>query len=111
MKEVSTDKYKFYCLVCGKPLNSHDGGLNNIKKHFNWTAHHAVMDQLKKQNKLPYTPAIQLLCPFQEQIIQAEVLMSKFLLQHNLPLAFAGHLGHLFRSVFRDSKISSGYSS
>ena len=53
MKKVLTDKYKFYFLLCGKFLTSHHGGLNDLKKNFNWPAHHVVVDQWKKQKKLP----------------------------------------------------------
>ena len=70
-----------------------------------------MADQWKKQKKLPYAPANQLLCPFQEQAIRAEVLTSNFLLQHNLPLATADHFVHLFINVFPGSKITSAYSS
>ena len=53
-----------------------------------------MADQWKKQKKLPYAPANQLLRPFQEQAIRADVLTSNFFLQHNIPLATADHFGH-----------------
>ena len=36
-------------------------------------------------------------------------MVTNFLLQHNLPLATANHLGPLFKSIFTDSKIASSY--
>ena len=36
-------------------------------------------------------------------------MVTNFLIQHNLPLATAGHLGPLFKSIFPDSNIAKSY--
>ena len=41
-----------------------------------------------------------------KKVIEAEVMMIKFLVQHNFSLPTADHLGPLFREIFRDSKIA-----
>ena len=46
----------------------------------------------------------------EQQISIAEVKVTGFLAEHNLPFATADHLGPLFKSIFPDSKIAKGYS-
>ena len=36
-------------------------------------------------------------------------MVTNFLIQHNLPIATAGHLGPLFKTIFPDSKIAQSY--
>ena len=43
------------------------------------------------------------------KVLNAEVMVTNFLVQHNLPLATADHFGPLFKSIFTDSKITSSY--
>ena len=42
-------------------------------------------------------------------VIKAEVVVTNFLIQHNLPVATAWHLGPLFKTIFPDSKIAQSY--
>ena len=44
-------------------------------------------------------------------VIKAEVMVTNFLVQHNLPIATANHLGPLFKEIFPDSKIAAEYAS
>lgn len=44
-------------------------------------------------------------------VIKAEVMITDFLVQHNLPIATADHLGPLFKEIFPDSKIAAAYAS
>ena len=41
--------------------------------------------------------------------IEAEVLVTNFLVQHNLPITTADHLGPLFCEIFPDSRIAKSY--
>lgn len=41
--------------------------------------------------------------------LKAEVMVTNFLIQQNLPIATAGHLGPLFKTIFSDSKIAQSY--
>ena len=45
----------------------------------------------------------------QRKIINAEVLFTAFILEHNLPFEVAAHAGNLFRSMFPDSEIAKKY--
>ncbi|PIK34419.1 hypothetical protein BSL78_28755 [Apostichopus japonicus] len=44
-----------------------------------------------------------------KNVLKAEVLVTNFLVQHNLPLATADHLGQLFKGAFLDSKLVKSY--
>jgi hypothetical protein len=48
---------------------------------------------------------------FNKDVIKAEVMVTNFLVQHNLPLSTADHLGPLFKEIFPDSKIALSYAS
>ena len=43
------------------------------------------------------------------KVLNDEVIVTNFLVQHNLPLATADHLGPLYKSIFSDSQIASSY--
>lgn len=45
------------------------------------------------------------------QVIKAEVKVTNFLVEHNIPLAVSDHLSPLFRNIFTDSLIAKGFSS
>ena len=48
---------------------------------------------------------------FQNKVTRAKVMVSNFIVQHNLPLATTDHFGLLIKIIFPDSKIASSYSS
>ena len=45
----------------------------------------------------------------EKKTLKAEVMVTNFLVQHNLPIATADHLGPLFKAIFPDSQIASKY--
>lgn len=47
----------------------------------------------------------------ESNVIKAEVMITNFLEQHNLPVTTADHLGPLFKEIFPDSKIAAAYAS
>ena len=47
--------------------------------------------------------------PLELQVRKAEVKMTGFIAEHNIPLAVADHLGPLFKDIFPDSKIAKNY--
>ena len=47
--------------------------------------------------------------PLDKQVINAEVMITNFLIQHNLPLATSDHLSSLFKKIFPDRKIAENY--
>ena len=44
-------------------------------------------------------------------VIKAEVMITNFLVQHNLPIATADLLGPFFKEISPDSKIAAAYAS
>ena len=62
----------------------------------------------KSQPKIasPYSPTD---TPLKNKVLNAEVAVTNFLVQHNLPLENADNLGPFFKSVFPDSKIGQSY--
>ena len=44
-----------------------------------------------------------------DRVTEADIKMTNFLVQHNLPLATASHIGPLMRSCFPDSQIKEEY--
>lgn len=45
------------------------------------------------------------------QVTRAEVKISNFIVEHNVPLAVSGHLSPLLRDIFPDSNIAKKYAS
>ena len=109
IKEVYNDKYKFHCLPCGKNLSCYHQGLGDVQVHCSGSAHKTNVKSWNKQTTLSFLNNQDL--SFQNKVTRAEVMVSNFIVQHNLPLATADHLGRLFKIIFPDIKIASSYSS
>lgn len=45
----------------------------------------------------------------QEKVINAEVLFTGYILEHNLPFEASSHAGPLFRKMFPDSEVAKKY--
>ena len=70
----------------------------------------------KKVDEMTFQPSIASLFSNNEtesnnehDVRSAELHITKFLVEHNVPLSAADHCGALFRKVFHDSKIAKGY--
>ena len=97
----------FFCIPCYKKLTCDHQGTKDVADHCGKESHKNCVEESNKQGNLnsflnPSDSAIQL----DQQVINAEVMMTNFLVQHNLPLATSDHLGSLFKQVFSDSKIA-----
>ena len=108
IKAVPNDKYKFHCLPCGRNLSCHHQGLKEVKNHCGKNTHKMNLRGWKSQPKITsaYSPTD---TPLKNKVLNAEVAVTNFLVQHNLPLATADHLGPLIKSIFPDSKIAQSY--
>ena len=81
-------------------------GITDFKAHCKTEAH----KKWEKQSKLqPSISGLFQSLGSKDSTTRAEVIVTNFLIQHNLPLATADHLGPLFRSVFPESKVAKGY--
>ena len=110
VKEVACDDNKFYCLPSGRTITCHHQGLGDIKKRCANERHKTAFKSWKKQKTLLFSTGNKQ-DSFQNKVTHPKVIVSNFLVQLNLPLVTADHLGPLFRNIFPESKIASAYSS
>ena len=83
--------------------------MGDVQVHCSGRAHKTNVKSWNKQTTLSFSNNQDL--SFQNKVTRAEVMVSNFIVQHNLPLATADHLGPLFKIIFPDIKIASPYSS
>ena len=109
IKAVPNDKYKFHCLPWGRNLSCRNQFLKDVKDHCGKGTHKMNLRGWKSQLKISsvYSTTD---TPLKSKVLNAEVVVTNLLVQHNLPLATADHLGPLFKSIFPDSKIAQSYS-
>ena len=96
-----------YCIPCMKNIRCDHQGITDLKDHCGTESHKTREKQAKSQ------PSISQLFESKgssASVTRAEVVVTNFLIQHNLPLVTSDHLGPLFRSVFPDSDIARQYS-
>ena len=108
IRAVTGDKHKFHCIPCGKNVSCHHQRLGDVKVHCERDMHKKNLGQLKKQKTLRF--ASNEVTTHSKKVTNAEVKVTNFLIQHNLPIATADHLGPLFKEIFPDSSIASSYS-
>ena len=104
VKDAKNDQYSFYCIPCMKNIKCDHQGITDVKNHCSTATHKRYEKQAKSQ------PSVSHLLKSEEpkdSVTRAEVIMTNFMVQHNLPLATSDHLGPLFRSAFPDSDIAS----
>ena len=95
-----------FCEFCHSNFSVGHGGENNVNKYIATPKHREYYDATKGQKKLTnWTSSLPK--HLEKQAIRAEVLLSGFLVEHNLPLATADHISKLFKSIFPDSQIAS----
>ena len=96
VKGAKNDQYSFYCIPCLK--NDHQG-ITDVKNHCSTATRKGYEKQATSQASV--SPSFKSQDP-KDSVTRAEVIMTIFLVQHNLPLATSDHLGPLFRSAFPD---------
>lgn len=111
VEAVAGDKYKFRCIPCKKVLSCSHQGVTDVKVHCGSELHKVSLKSLKNIRTLQNYFDNVTETSHEKKVRKAEVMITNFLIQHNLPLATADHLGPLFREVFPDSKIANSYRS
>ena len=105
---VAGDPYKFHCVRCGKKLSCDHQGVKDVSDHCKKDSHKANFESSKSQSSMKgFLKSND--SKFDEQVLNAEVMMTNFLVQHNISLSTADHLSSLFKEVFPDSKIAKKY--
>ena len=105
IKEVKNNKFKFHCIPCGKDLSCSHQSLKDVKDHCSKPSHLQAHSSLKKQSRLPpsFTGENS---SRQQKVLNAEVMVSNFIVQHNLSISVADHRSQLFLKKFPDSQIA-----
>ena len=98
IKAVLNDKFKFHCLPCGKNISCSHQGLGDVKIHCKGPSHKENEISMKMQKTLfSFATKDE---RFESKVRKAEVQVTNFLIQHNLPIATADYLGSLLNKFF-----------
>ena len=89
---------------CGKNLSCYQQGLEDVRVHYSRSAHKTNVKSWNKQTTLSFSNNQDL--SFQNKVTRSKVMVSNFILHHNLTLAIAAHIGPLSKIIFPDSKIA-----
>lgn len=96
------DVFHAYCVLCKCDFSVRHGGRNDVERHIS-TSKHLMYKSSVEQSK----PITGFFTTDQDtSVISAEVHFVDFLVEHNIPLAVADHLGPLVKKAFPDSKIA-----
>lgn len=94
-----------FCTVCRLDFGVAHGGAYDCTKHVNGTAH-----KLKANVAAQSTKITSFMCESREyDVINAEVMFTNFIIEHNLPIAASDHAGAIFKKMFPDSGIAKKY--
>ena len=101
-------EHSLYYTWCSKDINIEHQGRADITRHINGNAHKKAQEARRKQ---PGTDSIFLKPsnPLESQVRRAEVKVTSFIAERNIPLAVADHLGPLFKDVPYSKKIWRGF--
>ena len=70
-----------------------------------WTPQSIKDKDAAQQRKLTNFGASSATANLSQKVVKADLLLSGFLIEHNLPLITADHNAKLFRNMFPDSKM------
>ena len=91
------DESAFYCIPCKKTVSCSHQGEAHVKRHCKTPTHirfaRALTNQPKISTALPSTKEGR-----NKDVINAEVLMTNFIIQHNIPFAASDHLTKVCKS-------------
>ena len=94
---------KVQCTVCNATFGIAHQGKRDVERHLEGSEHKRLAQQVNSCHSLTSFFPDRL---SQEKVINAEVLFTGFILEHNLPFEAAAHAGPLFRAMFPDSEIA-----
>ena len=97
---------KVQCTVCNSSFGIAHQGKRDVERHLEGSEHKRLAQQVHSCRSLTSFFPDRL---SQEKVINAEVLFTGFILEHNLPFEAAAHAGPLFRAMFPDSEIAKKY--
>nr|XP_042899054.1 uncharacterized protein LOC122269520 [Parasteatoda tepidariorum] len=105
-KSNKGEKYA-YCTICFSDFLISHGGRNDIHRHVTGPNHAKNIENAENNQRLSkfFKPPDNV----QDEVMRAELLFTSFLVEHNVPLNAASHVGPLFRKMFPKSEIAKRY--
>ncbi|XP_071508171.1 uncharacterized protein [Diadema antillarum] len=94
------------CTLCSSDFSIGHGGANDIQAHIKSMKHRSAAEASESNrggNIAKY------LVPKDNAVIRAEVLMTQFLIEHNVPFAASDHLSSSMKEMFPDSKVAAEF--
>ena len=101
---------RLFCIPCCKKLSCDNQGRKDIKDHCKKESHKANVGSSKKQSSMTSFLTSND-SNLDKQVLNAEVMVTNFLVQHSIALLTADHLTLLFKEAFPDSKATKKYTS
>ena len=92
------------CLLCCKSVSIEHQGCADLTRHINGESHKRMQNAKRGQSSIDSIFSKKS-DPLELQVRKAEVRLTGFIAEYNIPLAVADHLGPLFKDIFPDSKI------
>lgn len=106
IRKSSKGESHAFCTLCSVDFTVSHGGKNDVQRHTETTNHQARARQAKGTRQLNF-------CPNNKQdsinAVNAEVLFTNFISQHNLPFAVSDHFTKIVKQMFPDSEIAKKY--
>lgn len=97
---------KAFCAVCSSSFSIVHQGKRDVERHIKGSEHKRLSGIVNScQTLTKFLPDRK----SQDKVINAEVLFTGYILEHNLPFESAAHAGPLFRKMFPDSDIARKY--
>ena len=94
--------------MCNKRVNIEHQGQTDVTRHVKGSTHKKLVESKRNQRGIDsiFMKQSELL---DMQVRRAEVKVTGFIAEHNVPIAVVDHLGPLFKDIFPDSKIAKNY--
>ena len=99
---------EFFCLIFSKSINISHQGRGDLVRHRTGSGHKKMLNEKRHQREID-NAFYRRDQPLDIAARKAEVKITGFLAEHNLPIAVADHIGPLLKDIFPDSKITSAY--
>ena len=110
LRENQNNPHSCHCTICDKDADCSHQGKADIKRHVNGNTRVSKSEALRRATKASnHVTDFFTSESSADQVINAELLVTDFLVEHNLPMAVADSLGPLFTKAFPDSKIAKQY--
>lgn len=103
------DEYHTFCSICNCDFSISHGGVTDCEKHVQTSKHLASVSIKRKHGGGIANFFARPSAEEDHSVINAEVLFTDFIVEHNIPIAVTDHVGPLIRKMFPDSKIAKAY--